>query len=302
MTERRTERRGLGRGLSALLSDIQHAGSGPVEKPEEQGYSVLPLDTIFANPMQPRRTFDDEKLRDLADSIREKGLVQPIVVRPRGVSQFEIVAGERRWRAAQMAQLHEIPALIRAYDDREVLEIAIVENVQREDLDPLEEASAYRLLSEQFGHTQEQIAQALGKSRSYVANTIRLLSLPGSVQNKLRAGALSAGHARALLGMENAEQYAEAIVRDGMTVRDVEALARSEKSAGGPKRHRPRRAEKDPDTRALEADLSASLGMKVSIDHEPGGERGQITVGYRTLLDLDRICSALSSISRDLDD
>lgn len=302
MTERRTERRGLGRGLSALLSDIQDAGSDPVGKPEEQGYAVLPLDTIFANPAQPRRTFDDEKLRDLADSIREKGLVQPIVVRPRGTSQFEIVAGERRWRAAQMAQLHEIPALIRVYDDREVLEIAIVENVQREDLDPLEEASAYRLLSEQFGHTQEQIAQALGKSRSYVANTIRLLSLPGSVQDKLRAGMLSAGHARALLGVENAEQYAETIVRDGMTVRDVEALARRTKSIGGPKRHRARRDEKDPDTRALEADLSASLGMKVSIEHEPGSERGQISVGYRSLLDLDRICSALSSVSRDLED
>ncbi len=299
MTERKNERRGLGRGLSALMADVGIDGpiQGEAPSPRHQfsGFRSVPIESIQANPDQPRRSFDDRALRELADSIREKGIVQPLVVRstPDGGAGFEIVAGERRWRAAQMAQLRELPVLVREFSDQEVLEVAIIENIQREGLNAIEEAAGYRQLIDRFGHTQERVADALGKSRSHIANLLRLLTLPQDVQNMVIAGTISAGHARALVTAVEPVALALKIAGEGLSVRETEDLARR---VAAPSRRRKREpGGKDADTRALEDDLSANLGMMVVIDHRAGGE-GQVTIRYKTLDQLDQLCQVLSSV------
>ncbi len=256
----------------------------------------VPIEKLSPNPDQPRRGFDEDDLQDLAASIREKGIIQPLIVRPMGEGAYQIVAGERRWRAAQIAQLHEVPVLVRDLDDTEVLEIAIIENIQRADLNPLEEALGFRQLMDRFGHTQEKLSQALGKSRSHIANLLRLLALPEDVQDLVREGKLSAGHARALVTADNPSELAQKVVRDGLSVRATEALVknRARADSGGATGARRRKTEKDADTRALEADLSANLGMKVSIEHGKGGESGRVVITYESLDQLDELCGRLT--------
>ncbi|MBO9407348.1 ParB/RepB/Spo0J family partition protein [Shimia sp. R9_1] len=287
--------RGLGRGLSALMADVTEDKSAQVAQTPRRADMVVPIERIEPNPDQPRRDFTPEQLDDLANSIREKGVIQPLIVRKKSGDRYEIVAGERRWRASQMAKLHELPVIVREYDDTEVLEIAIIENIQRADLNPVEEAMGYRQLMQKFGHTQEKVSEALGKSRSHIANLMRLLNLPDDVQMMLREGELSAGHARALVTSENASELAKKVVKDGLSVRQTEKLAKKTGSLVEQiKKSRPK-THKDADTVALEGDLSANLGMKVSVDHTSGGESGKITINYQTLDDLDELCRILSS-------
>lgn len=299
--DKKQDRRALGRGLSALMSDI-----APVdilsENPRPTGDRRIAIDKIRPNPNQPRRDFDPAALAELADSIRQKGIIQPLVLRNlAGSDDYEIVAGERRWRAAQLANVHELPAVIRDYSDEEVLEIAIIENIQRADLNAMEEAIGFRQLIDRHGHTQEKLATALSKSRSHIANMLRLLQLPDDVQNMVRYGKLTAGHARALITSANASALAQTVVGKGLSVRDTERMVKkAENALLQPKSNGRKAAEKDPDTRALEADISANLGMLVRIDHEPAGEGGQITIRYRTLDDLDLLCTVLSQIRRDV--
>lgn len=295
MTEKKIERRGLGRGLSALMADVNiTTAESPREAPRRADQRV-PVEKLVPNPQQPRRDFPKEALEELAASIREKGVIQPLIVRERPGGTYEIVAGERRWRAAQLAQVHDLPVVIRDLDDTEVLEVAIIENIQRADLNPVEEAMAYRQLMDRFGHTQEKIAEGLSKSRSHIANLLRLLNLPEPVLDHLREGRLSAGHARALITTDNPVELASQVIARGLSVRETEALA---KGPAKPASTAPRRAsapEKDADTRVLEQDLSATIGMKVQIDHK-GEQGGSLTVAYRTLDDLDELCRALSSM------
>jgi ParB family transcriptional regulator, chromosome partitioning protein len=292
--------RGLGRGLSALMADVADVSeTQPQAEPDaapRRGEQMIPIEQIVPNPDQPRRRFTPEQLDDLAASIREKGVIQPLIVRraPNAAGAYEIVAGERRWRAAQMAQLHEVPALVRDYTDTEALEVAIIENIQRADLNAIEEAAGYRDLMERFGHTQEKLAEALGKSRSHIANMMRLLALPEDVQVLLEEGKLTAGHARALITAEDPSALAKHVVAKGLSVRDVERLAKSAKEPK-PVSTAPKPREKDADTLALEQDLSAALGMKVSIDHKLGQESGTLSIRYDTLEGLDDLCGKLGS-------
>jgi len=288
-----TERtRGLGRGLSALLndgdmSDMPEAGG--------KGAKTIPIEEISANPDQPRRTFSEEDLKSLAASISEKGLLQPVLVRPAPSGDgYQIVAGERRWRAAQLARLHEIPVLVRDLTDRETLEIAIVENVQRTDLNPVEEARAYKQLVDRFEHTQDEIARAVGKSRSHISNMMRLLGLPASVLDHLASGRLTMGHARAIATAPNPEILADNIVSQGLSVRQAEALMKAPKSKKAPEIKSVSSA-KDADTRALEQDLSHRLGLTVEIDHGKG-EAGRVTINYSRLEQLDDICRRLNAV------
>jgi ParB family transcriptional regulator, chromosome partitioning protein len=290
----RKDRRGLGRGLSALMSDVapeRHAEAGSQSGRADR---MVPVENLTPNPDQPRRHFSEEALEELAASIRAKGVIQPLIVRSLSSDDqsYQIVAGERRWRAAQMAQQHEVPVIVRDFSDNEVLEIAIIENIQRADLNPIEEALGYRQLMDRFGHTQERLAEALGKSRSHIANLVRLLQLPEEVQAFLREGRLSAGHARTLITSEDAVGLARQIIARELSVREAEALARKP----GRKRAPSRPAEKDADTRVLEQDLSATLGMSVVIDHRPESGGGQMIIRYKTLEDLDQLCQTLSSV------
>lgn len=285
-------RRGLGRGLSALLgeADTPTGEAGAVE-----GARGAPIELIRRNPHQPRRLFSDEEIDELAASIREKGVLQPILVRPApgAPGEYQIVAGERRWRAAQRAGLREIPILVRELDDAEALEIAILENVQRADLNPIEEAAGYKALMDQFGRTQEALAQSVGKSRSHVANVMRLLSLPDDVQEVVTAGRLSAGHARALIGADDPSALARRVIEHGLNVRETEALARKA-SGAAPKAARPMRGApaKDADTRALEHDLSEVLGLPVEVLDKGG--MGELRIRYSTLEQLDDLCRRLT--------
>ena len=292
------ERRGLGRGLSALMSDINlSSDTGASAAPPRPDFRV-PIERVVPNPNQPRRDFEPAALEALAASIRQKGVLQPLIVRPKpGVAdQFEIVAGERRWRASQMAGLHDIPILLRDLDDAEVIEIAIIENIQRADLNAIEEAQGYRQLMDRFGHTQEKIAEALSRSRSHIANLLRLLTLPADVQDLVRAGKLSAGHARALVTSEDPSRLAQMAVAKGLSVREMEKLARNAATAktGG----RTASDSKDADTRAIEQDLSAGLKLPVSIVHTIDGS-GTLSIRYYNLDDLDMLCRALSIARRD---
>ena len=287
MSEDRTRRRGLGRGLSALISDIE-----PVEESARpvRPDRTLPIDALSANPDQPRKRFGEGEIDELAASIRRHGILQPILVREATDGGYQIVAGERRWRAAQRAQLHEVPVLVRQLDESDVLEIAIVENVQRADLDPIEEAAGYRLLVERFGHTQDAIAEALGKSRSHVANLMRLLQLPEKVQRMVVDGVLTAGHARALITADDPVGLAEQVARRGLTVRQTEALAKGGSPAErGAERRGPL---KSADTLALEADLSAAMGARVSVEHNTRGG-GKVVIAYEDLDALESITAVL---------
>jgi len=295
MNDKKPERRGLGRGLSALMADVHLAPSEPKDLPRRAEIYV-PIENIAPNPDQPRRAFDPDALEELAASIREKGVIQPLIVRrhPSREGHYEIVAGERRWRASQIAQLHELPIIVREFTDTEVLEVAIIENIQRADLNPLEEALGYKQLMDRFGHTQEKVAEALSKSRSHIANLLRLLQLPDEIQDLLRDGKLTAGHARAMITAPDPLKLARDTVAKGLSVRDVERLAKAPQSSeGASRKSAPRPKEKDADTRALEADLSATLGMKVSIDHRNDGG-GQVSISYADLEELDQICQLLS--------
>ncbi|MDW4498069.1 ParB/RepB/Spo0J family partition protein [Sulfitobacter sp. D35] len=288
-------KRGLGRGLSALMADVAETEEATRQGPTAAD-RLVPIERVVPNPEQPRKRFAAEDLEDLAGSIREKGIIQPLIVRAKG-DQFEIVAGERRWRAAQQAQLHEIPVIVRDFTDVEVLEVAIVENIQRADLNAIEEAAGYRMLMDRFGHTQEKMAEALGKSRSHIANLLRLLQLPDSVLEFVRGGELSAGHARALIMARDPLQLARKVIQGRLSVRETEALVKKESAPEqGESTPRPTRetGEKDADTKALEGDLSAGLGMKVSLSHKPGQESGQMVIQYQSLDQLDELCRLLS--------
>jgi ParB family chromosome partitioning protein len=281
----------LGRGLAALIGDMP-----PMEAPRDAiglsgGQKRLPLDFIIANRANPRRDFDADQLDELTNSIREKGVMQPLLVRPsEDPNIFEIIAGERRWRAAQRAGLHDVPVIIREVDDKEALELAIIENVQRVDLNPLEEAQGYEQLIEQFSYTQQDLAQVIGKSRSHVANTLRLLKLPKDVRELVSGGQLTAGHARTLITAEDPAALARQIIDQGLSVREAERLSQSGGSAAP--RKAPAEAEpKDTDTVALEKRLSDALGLKVLIDHKPTG--GKLEIRYRTLEQLDTVITRL---------
>jgi ParB family chromosome partitioning protein len=276
-------RRGLGRGLSALLDEVE----APVEAAARTPGSVeLPVEAITANPRQPRRRFDEAELEELCQSIREKGVLQPILVRPAVfANQYEIVAGERRWRAAQRTGVRMIPAIVRSLSDLEVMEIAIVENVQRVDLSAIEEAEGYRSLIDGFGRTQAQVAETVGKSRVHVANALRLLQLPESVQALVRDGRLTAGHARSLIGAPDAERLATDVADRGLTVRQAEQLAR------GARGKAPRATERDPNTVSLETDLGEALGMSVEVRHDNGA--GELRIRYASLEQLDDLCRRL---------
>ncbi|MFL1463739.1 ParB/RepB/Spo0J family partition protein [Roseococcus sp. DSY-14] len=276
--------RGLGKGLSALLGEaasISAAAPGA-------GLRTLPVSALQPGPFQPREAMDEPALEELAASMREHGVLQPILVRPRKgeAARFEIIGGERRWRAAQKAGLHEVPALVRDFSDREAMAAGLVENLQRQDLHPLEEAEGYGRLTRQFGLTQDALAKVVGKSRPHVANTLRLLNLPERVQGLLRDGALTAGHARALLTAPNPEALALAIVDRGLNVRQAEALAAQRELPVRPERRAP-----DAETRALERELSARLGLRVVIRHD--GKAGQLVLSYRDLDQLDGLLRLL---------
>jgi ParB family transcriptional regulator, chromosome partitioning protein len=281
----------LGRGLAALIGDVGSESS--VER--GRGQRRIPIEFLRRNPRNPRHIFSDAELDELAASIRERGIIQPIVARAvRGAADaFEIIAGERRWRAAQRAGLHEVPVVVVEASDSEALEIAIIENVQRTDLNPLEEATGYQMLADQFTYGQDAIAKVVGKSRSHVANTLRLLKLPDAVKTYINAGKISAGHARALISQPDPEALARDIVERGLNVRDVEALAQERaEAAGKPAAARKRsRARKDADTAALEKRVSDALGLAVSVDHH--GKGGVVHVRYRTLEQLDEIVRRL---------
>lgn len=279
----------LGRGLAALIGDM-----APIDAPRSGempgGVRRLPVDFIIANRNNPRRDFDADQLEDLTNSIREKGVMQPLLVRPSGTDPdiYELIAGERRWRAAQRAGLHEVPVIIREVDDREALELAIIENVQRSDLNPLEEAQGYGQLMEQFGYTQQDLAQVIGKSRSHVANTLRLMKLPEPVRDMLARGELTAGHARTLITADDPAALARRIVGSGLSVREAEALSQQ---GAAPRRKPTAPVEKDADTQALEKRLSDALGLNVQLNH--GEKGGRVEIRYKTLEQLDSVCERL---------
>ncbi len=284
---------GLGRGLSSLLGEVAQeapVAGAPGATPPRGGIQMMPVSSIEPHLDQPRRHFDEEKLTELADSIRVRGLIQPIVVRPHG-HRYQIVAGERRWRAAQRAQLHEVPVIVREFSDSETLEVALLENIQRQDLNAIEEADGYRRLIDEFGHTQEELARIVNKSRSHVANLLRLLGLPESVRELVVTGELSMGHARALVSAADPEGIAREAVSRGLSVRDVEKMARF----GKPGRERQGKLEykgSSADIDALERQLGDMLGLNVKIAHRPDG--GAVALHYTTLDQLDMICQRLS--------
>lgn len=289
-----SSRKRLGRGLAALIGEMdQPAQAAARPQPADRH---LPIEFIVRNPNNPRRDFVEADLADLAASIREHGIIQPVVVRPQpGHSgMFELIAGERRWRAAQRAGLADIPVIIRDVDDKIALELAIIENVQRADLNPIEEAAGYQKLMDEHGYTQADLGDVIGKSRSHVANTLRLLKLPASVQGMVGDGALSAGHARALVTSARPEALARRIVENGLSVRQAEAMAQSGADAAGGKPSQRKAQEKDADTLALEKLLTDQLGLRVEISHK--GDGGELKVRYRTLEQLDALCHRLQGV------
>jgi ParB family transcriptional regulator, chromosome partitioning protein len=284
------QRSRLGRGLAALIGDV---GDESAALARARGQRAVPIEFLRPSARNPRRAFAEEELEELAQSIRERGIIQPIIVRamPGMQDVYEIIAGERRWRAAQRAGLHEAPVVQVEADDRQALEIAIVENVQRADLNALEEAAGYERLAADFGYTQGELAKVIGKSRSHIANTMRLANLPDSVKQHVASGALTAGHARALLAFDDPESVARRVLAEGLTVRDVERLSQAPAgSAASPAK--PARPDKDPDTRALEQALEDVLGLKVAIQHKGSGG-GQVVIRYKTLEQLDELCRRL---------
>lgn len=297
---------GLGRGLDALLGEVSldrsasrvaGGGEAPVggSTGTLEGVSTIAVVDIHPNPAQPRRHFSDESLQELAASLKRHGLIQPILVRPHG-GGYQIVAGERRWRAAQRAQLHQVKAIVRELSDEETLEIALIENIQRQDLNPIEEAEAYRKLCDDFGHSQSELAAIVEKSRSHVANMMRLLELPTLVRELVIEGKLSMGHARALLGSDDSARLAAVVVKQGLSVRQTEALVRRARVEEG-KAPKPRINEgssNDADIRAVEQHLGDLLGLKVKIAHKGPGGAGAVTFEYRSLDQLDMLCQRLT--------
>ncbi|MBC8038665.1 MAG: ParB/RepB/Spo0J family partition protein [Rhizobiales bacterium] len=281
------QKKRLGRGLAALIGD-DTTEDAVIQ--DIRSLRHMPVELLHASPNNPRKYFAEADLDDLAKSIREKGLLQPLVVRTRADGEYEIVAGERRWRAAQRAGVHEIPVLIREFSDGEALEIALIENIQRSDLNPLEEARAYNLLLEQFSYTQAQLAESVGKSRSHIANTLRLLNLPDSVRRQIEAGKLTAGHARTLVATDSPAELAEQIIQLGLSVREAESLTRQ---AAPPRQAKPK-TEKTADTKALERSVAEALGLKIEI-HDRGIAGGTVSIGYKSLEQLEEICKRLQS-------
>ena len=317
MAERK---RGLGRGLSALIGETTKKAldeAAPVAAPStaaaaspqatsgvgNQGFQLLGIDQLVPGKFQPRRYFDEDELRALATSLEKSGVLQPLLVRPlsatdgaKGAAQFEIIAGERRWRAAQLAKLHTVPVIVQALSDSVALEVGIIENVQRADLNPIEEAEGYQRLIEEFAYTQAELAETIGKSRSHIANILRLTSATPKVRDGLIMGTLSMGHARALLGHPQADQLVKKIIADGLSVRAVEALVAQTKSDHGKtdKATRPSRtATKTADTRALEKTLADRLGLNVSLDDKGDGSGGQLHIEYKSLEQLDALITHL---------
>jgi ParB family chromosome partitioning protein len=295
-------KRALGRGLSSLLDDISEEintskTEEPLALPKSKGVDMLPISSIGSNPDQPRRYFDDDKLSELTDSIRQKGVIQPILVRPspRQEGEYEIIAGERRWRAAQKARLHEVPVVIKELNDVDAFEIAIIENVQRADLNAMEEALAYKQLIDKYDYTQETLARNLGKSRAHVANMVRLLNLPEDVQDYVKKGKISAGHARAVLMATDPTAFAEKIIKKQLSVRAAEKALK----AGGSKLRGVPFVQNDASTRAIEDELSSMLQMRVSI-RQKGEKGGEIAISYRSLDDLEEIRGLLSGDSRQI--
>ncbi len=283
------QKRRLGRGLAALIGDDASQDNLATNA---RHLRHVPIELLFPNPHNPRKIFREEDLEDLARSIGDKGLLQPLVVRPRGDGQsFEIVAGERRWRAAQKAGVHDLPVLIRELSDGEALEIALIENIQRSDLNAIEEARGYAQLMNQFAYTQQQLAEAVGKSRSHIANTMRLLGLPDAARARVEEGVISAGHARALIATGNADDLAEKIIQLGLTVREAEQLARQSQADAVPARTK-RKAEKSADIRSVEGELGMALGLKVDVV-DKGRAGGQVVIRYKTLEQFDLICRRL---------
>ncbi len=282
----------LGRGLAALIGDVGDE-MGALER--ARGQRRVPVEFLRPNARNPRRTFDEQDLEDLAASVKDRGILQPIIVRgiPGMVDAYEIIAGERRWRAAQRAGLHDVPIILVEADDREAREIAIVENVQRADLNAMEEAAGYEKLIADFSYTQNDLARVIGKSRSHVANTLRLIKLPEPVRKMVSDGSVSAGHARALLAISDPERMARRVVEEGLSVREVERAVQEE-ARGEVKSVRSKaRAEKDADTRALEKALEEALGLTVTIAHRPNG--GEVRIAYKTLEQLDALCRRLKA-------
>ena len=287
------EKRGLGRGLSALLGEVEET---PVDAGAAGGLRDIPIELIHRNEKQPRWVFGEDEIEELAASIREKGVLQPILVRPAPDmdGHFEIVAGERRWRASQKAGLHVLPALVRELGDAQVLEIGVIENVQRSALNPIEEASAYQQLVEIHGRSAAEVADAVGKSRSHVANLVRLLALPDPVRHYLMGGQITAGHARALLGATDPLALADIVIAKGLSVRDTESLVRKEASGGAAPKTSAPKPPKDTDTQALEVDLSEALGLTVEVIDKGGV--GELRVKYASLEQLDEVCRRLTRV------
>ena len=287
MTDSNIQKKGLGRGLSSLMGDVEI----PIkENNNKLSDTKIPISKLIANPLQPRRLFNKESINELAVSIKSKGLVQPILVRPseKNPGNYEIIAGERRWRAAQIAQLHEMPAVVKNLNDVESLEIAIIENVQRSDLTVIEEATGYKKLIESYGHTQEQLSEIVGKSRSHVANIMRLLTLPQSIQDMITEGKISAGHARAIMNSAFPEKLAEKVITENLSVREAESIAKQGKN------HIKKVRLKDPDTVDLENSLSQKLGLNVEINHK-GSKGGHIKIDYKNLDQLELVTNKLKN-------
>ncbi|MDR6848231.1 MAG: ParB/RepB/Spo0J family partition protein [Sphingomonas sp.] len=282
-------RSGLGRGLNALMGDLAREEPVGGNKETSPGIRSLPVGSLTPHPGQPRRHFDEAALEELAQSIAQRGVLQPIVVRPHGTG-YQIVAGERRWRAAQRARLHEVPVIVRAFDDTETLEVALVENIQRQDLNAIEEAEAYHRLIEDFGHTQEALGKLVNKSRSHIANLLRLLELPTPIQERVVTGTLTMGHARALIGAADVEALADQVVARGLSVRDTERLARAAKPA--PRSQSTESGGRDPDLAALEHQLADLLGLSVRVTY--GAKGGTLVLSYSTLDQLDMVCQRLT--------
>ncbi|MDA9895986.1 ParB/RepB/Spo0J family partition protein [Amylibacter sp.] len=294
---KKKDRKGLGRGLSALMADIDRDTKITSNTVSNTSSNMLPIEKVIANPNQPRQDFNKEDLEDLTQSIASRGIIQPIIVRVSKENNdlYQIVAGERRWRAAQKAQLHEVPVVVRDFTDEELLEVAIIENVQRSNLNPVEEALAYKALIDNFNYTQEQVATGLGKSRSYIANLLRLLNLPEKVLKYVRVGSLSSGHARTLVGHKQALALANIMIEENMSVREAEIYVKQRLDR---KNLNKKINRKDADTRALEADLFTNIKMKVSIDHKEIKGSGKLIISYNDLDELDKLCSILMGGSK----
>ena len=299
MSSKNERKKGLGRGLSSFLDVDGFDDIVKREKDEDKGssnnLSYLPIENLFPNLKQPRKDFSTDELNSLASSIEETGIIQPILVRKKN-DMYEIVAGERRWRAAQIANIHEVPVLIKELTDEEVVKISIIENIQRVDLNPIEEANSYKQLIQDFGYTQEKVSASLGKSRSYIANSIRLLSLPESIIIFLKEGKLTSGHARALVGVKNSEFFARKIIEESLSVRDIENIVKKETYQSDNIIKKETSLKKDVDTLNLEQDLKLALGLKTTIDHNENSGGGRIVIKYKDLEQLDIFCSKIMKI------